>query len=63
MREIESLDDDASAAFRIATAVPLIYTVNEDLQVLRKQELTSGWSSRMRRFINKHKPGRRISWV
>ncbi|MEQ8355229.1 MAG: 2,3-bisphosphoglycerate-dependent phosphoglycerate mutase [Kiloniellaceae bacterium] len=63
VREIESLDDDASAAFRIATAVPLIYTVNEDLQVLRKQELTSGWSSRMRRFINKHKPGRRISWV
>ena len=63
VRQIEGLDDDAAAAFRIATAVPLVYQLDEDLKVLEKRELVGGWSSRLRNVLNKRKPGRRISWV
>ena len=63
VREIEGLDGEAAAAFRIATALPLIYRLNDDLQVADKRELAAGWSSRMRKLLNKHKPGTRISWV
>lgn len=63
VREIEGLSDDDSAAFRIATALPLVYTLDDALKVVARQELAEGWSNRMRRFINKHKPGTRISWV
>lgn len=63
VREIEGLSGEAAAAFRIATALPVVYTLDAALQVTGKQELTSGWSSRLRKFINKHKPGSRISWI
>ncbi len=63
VREIEGLSGEEAAEFRIATAVPVIYTLDADLQVTDKQELTAGWSSRLRKFINKHKPGTRISWI
>ena len=51
------------AGFRIATALPLVYTLDDALRVVGRDELADGWSSRMRRFINKHKPGTRISWI
>ncbi len=60
---IEGLDDTSAAAFRIATAIPLAYSLDDDLKVLEKQTITSGWSSRLRHFLNKRKPGSRISWV
>ncbi len=63
VREIEGLSDDDSADFRIATALPLVYTLDDALKVIARQELAEGWSNRMRRFINKHKPGTRISWI
>jgi 2,3-bisphosphoglycerate-dependent phosphoglycerate mutase len=63
VREIEGLGDDDSAGFRIATALPLVYTLDDALQVVERQELAEGWSNRMRRFLNKHKPGTRISWL
>ncbi len=63
VREIEGLSGAQAAEFRIATALPLIYTLDEELRVTGRQELTSGWSSRVRKFLNKHKPGTRISWV
>lgn len=63
VRQIEALDDHAAAAFRIATAVPLVYRLNDALEVLEKQELMAGWGSRLRHFLNKHKPGKRISWI
>ena len=62
-REIEGLSGEDAANFRIATALPLIYTPDAELRLTDKQELTAGWSSRVRKFLNKHKPGTRISWV
>jgi 2,3-bisphosphoglycerate-dependent phosphoglycerate mutase len=63
VREIEGLGDEESARFRIATALPLVYTLDDSLRVVGREELTAGWSSRVRQFINRHKPGTRISWV
>lgn len=63
VREIEGLDDDDSASFRIATGLPLVYTLDDGLEVRDRRELAEGWSGRVRRFVNKHKPGIRISWV
>lgn len=61
--QIEGLAGQEAADFRIATALPLIYTLDADLRVTGREELTSGWGSRVRKFLNKHKPGTRISWV
>ncbi|MPZ09799.1 MAG: 2,3-bisphosphoglycerate-dependent phosphoglycerate mutase [Kiloniellaceae bacterium] len=63
VREIEDLSDDDSASFRIATALPLVYTLDDARKVVDRRELAAGWSNRVRKFINKHKPGTRISWV
>jgi 2,3-bisphosphoglycerate-dependent phosphoglycerate mutase len=62
-REIEGLDDAESAAFRIATALPLVYRLDDGLRLLDRRELAAGWPSRVRRFLNRHKPGTRISWI
>ncbi len=63
VRQIEGLDDGEAADFRIATALPLVYTLDAGLKVTGRSELAVGWSNRMRRFFNRHKPGRRISWI
>ncbi len=63
VREIEGIDGEAAAAFRIATALPLVYSLDENLAVMERQELTAGWGSRVRQFLNRHKPGTRISWI
>jgi 2,3-bisphosphoglycerate-dependent phosphoglycerate mutase len=63
VREIEGLDGEEAARFRIATALPLVYTLDEDIKVVDKQELAEGWTSRVRQFLNRHKPGTRISWI
>ena len=63
VRQVEGLSDEAAAGFRIATALPLVYTLDDDLKVRDRRELAEGWSNRVRQFINRHKPGRRISWI
>lgn len=63
VRQIEGLGDAESAQFRIATALPLVYTLDAGLKVTSRLELAQGWSNRMRRFLNRHKPGKRISWI
>ena len=63
VRELEGLDGEAAAAFRIATAVPLVYRLDTDLGVIDREALAGGWGGRLRQFLNKHKPGTRISWV
>jgi len=63
VRQIEGLGDDESADFRIATALPLVYTLDARLRVSDRRELAEGWSNWMRRFLNRHKPGKRISWI
>src|SRR3546814_19661926 len=59
VREIEGLDDDDSAGFRIATGLPLVYTLGDGLEVLDRRELAEGWSGRVRRFVNKHRSDER----
>lgn len=63
VRLVEGLDDTACESFRIATAVPLLYRLDDDLRVLDKQVIQSGLGSWTRAFLSRHKPGDRISWV
>ncbi|MDX1400603.1 MAG: 2,3-diphosphoglycerate-dependent phosphoglycerate mutase [Kiloniellales bacterium] len=63
VRHIESLSDEETEAYRIATCVPVAYRFDRDLALIEKEEIISGLSSRIRRFLNKHKPGKAISWI
>ena len=63
VRQIEGLDGEAAAAFRIATALPLIYTFDDHLRVTGRRELVSGGMAQVRRLLNRYKPGKLISWV
>lgn len=56
VRCIEGLDDTQCAAFRVPTAVPQIYKLNDDLTLLKSEHLTSGLSSKVRYWINRKKP-------
>lgn len=62
-RHIEGLSDEEAEAFRIATCLPLAYRFDDDLTLIEKEEITSGFASQVRRFLNKHKPGKAISWI
>src|SRR3546814_7528682 len=50
VREIEGLGDAASADFRIATALPLVYRLDDALKVVGREELAQSWSSRVRKI-------------
>ena len=75
VRHIEGLNDEEAEAFRIATCLPLVYRFDENLAVIEaenldgvkelieKEEITSGLTSKVRRFLNKHKPSKAVSWV
>jgi 2,3-bisphosphoglycerate-dependent phosphoglycerate mutase len=63
VREIEGLDGAAAAAFRIATAVPLVYRLDDRLETVARETLAADWGGRLRQFVNRHKPGSLISWV
>ncbi len=63
VREIDGLDGDAAAGFRIATAVPLVYRFDDQFEVVARDTLTADWSGRLRAFVNKRKLVRFISWV
>jgi 2,3-bisphosphoglycerate-dependent phosphoglycerate mutase len=62
-RHIEDLSDAEAEAFRIATCLPLVYRFDSELNVVEREEVASGLSSKMRRLLAKHKPGKAISWV
>jgi 2,3-bisphosphoglycerate-dependent phosphoglycerate mutase len=62
-RLIEGLDDRATAAFKIPTAVPLVYRLGAGLELLDKEFMTAGWASRVRLMVNQHKPSSKVSWV
>lgn len=55
-RIIEGMDDDQSAAFRIATAVPRRYTFSDELKTYEAIDLIDGFGARIRNSINKTKP-------
>jgi len=55
-RTIEGLDDEASAAFRIATAIPRCYQLDDDLRMVERVDLTTGTKSQIRHWANRVKP-------
>jgi 2,3-bisphosphoglycerate-dependent phosphoglycerate mutase len=61
-RVIEGLDDQQAADFRIATAIPLIYLLDEDLKIVRRTDLNDGMVSNLRYWANRLKP-RRLGWI
>lgn len=62
-RQIEGLSDTQAEAFRIATCLPLVYRFDASMNVVEREEIASGFSSKVRRLVAKHKPGKTISWV
>ncbi len=61
-RVIEGLNDEAAADFRIATAIPLIYLLDDDLKFIKRTDLNDGVASNLRYWINRLKP-RRLGWI
>lgn len=62
IRIIEGLDDTDAAAFRIATAIPRVYALNDDLSPLESIDLTEGLASSLRHWFTALKP-RRVGWI
>ena len=61
-RVLEGLDDEACAAFRIATAVPRVYELDNTLALRGKSDLTSNASAAFRYWVNRLKPGW-VGWI
>ena len=61
-RVIEGLSDEEAADFRIATAIPLIYLLDDDLKIISRTDLNDGVVSNLRYWVNRRKP-RRFGWI
>ena len=61
-RVIEGLSDEEAADFRIATAIPLVYLLDDDLKVLGRTDLSDGMVNNLRYWMNRLKP-RRLGWI
>jgi 2,3-bisphosphoglycerate-dependent phosphoglycerate mutase len=57
VRHIEGLDDAQCAAFRISTAVPRQYELDDNLAPLEVRDLTHGVKAKIRYWVNRQKPG------
>ncbi len=55
-RIIENLDDEQTAAFRIATSMPIIYDFAPDLATYKKSEMSTGTKGFIRQLANRFKP-------
>ncbi len=62
-RLIEQLDDETTAAFRVATCSPVLYEFGPELTLLRKSELALAVSGRWRRLRSRLKPTRLLPWM
>jgi 2,3-bisphosphoglycerate-dependent phosphoglycerate mutase len=61
-RVIEGLSDQEAADFRIATAIPLVYLLDDDLKIIKRTDLSDGIGNSWRHWINRLKP-RRLGWI
>ena len=61
-RVIEGLTDQEAADFRIATAIPLVYLLDDELKIIRRTDLRDGIGSSWRHWISRLKP-RRLGWI
>jgi len=59
VRHIEGLDDAQCAAFRISTAVPRQYELDDNLAPLEVRDLAHGVKAKIRYWVNRKKP----SWL
>lgn len=57
-RLIENLDGAQTAAFRIATSMPLVYEFAPDLATYKKREISTGTKGLIRQLANRLKPRR-----
>ncbi len=57
VRHIEGLDDAQCAAFRISTAVPRHYELDDNLRPLEVRDLAHGVKAKIRYWVNRKKPG------
>lgn len=57
-RLIENLDDEQTAAFRIATSMPIVYDFAPDLVSFAKREIFTGTKGLIRQLANRLKPRR-----
>lgn len=55
-RLIENLDDQQTAAYRIATSMPIIYEFAPDLASYKKREIVTGTKGYLRQLANRLKP-------
>lgn len=62
VRILDGLSDDETEAFRIPTAVPLVYELDDDLRPLSSYRLHDDVKSRWRDLKNRYKPSW-ISWI
>lgn len=62
IRLIEGLSDKEAADFRIATAIPRVYVMDEDFRPIRKMDLSEGMAASIRHWVTALKP-RRIGWI
>lgn len=63
VRVLEQLDDTQTANFRIATCVPVIYEIEQDLSIAKKYELSVGGQGWLRQLGSKLKPTKLIPWI
>jgi 2,3-bisphosphoglycerate-dependent phosphoglycerate mutase len=61
-RMIEGLNDEQAAAFRVATAIPLIYLFDDDLNFVKRTDLSDGAVTSLRYWMNRLKP-QRFGWI
>jgi len=60
---IEGISDQDIEGFKIATAVPLVYELDSDLQPLSKRHLSTGLAGRTRLLVSKIRPRRHSRWL
>ncbi len=60
---IEGIADADIPAFKIATAVPLVYELDAELKPVTKYYLAPGWPGRARLAIAAVRPNARLPWI
>ncbi|MDH5551924.1 MAG: 2,3-bisphosphoglycerate-dependent phosphoglycerate mutase [Nitrosomonas sp.] len=63
VRILEQLDDTQTADFRIATCLPVIYEIEQDLSISKKYKLPVGGQGWLRQLGSKLKPTKLIPWI
>ena len=61
-RILDGLSDEEAESFRIPTAIPLVYEIDDDLVRRSSYRLHSDVRSRWRDFRSRHKPTW-VSWM